>query len=99
MDFQFTKSTKYFLEGHKGTFLSSKQFSHTRGFREELKKKLEKKYVPALENYGQSCFVRSDFLNMKCVSKTQMMPPPEQNLLHLGHQNCSRSHTNKVSIM
>ena len=25
-----------------------------------LKKELEKKYVPALDNYGQSCFVRSD---------------------------------------
>ena len=29
---------------------------------------LEKKYAPALDNYGQSCFVRSDFLKMKCVS-------------------------------
>jgi len=38
------------------------------------KGKLEKKYAPALDNYGQSCFVRSDFLKMKCVSKTQMMP-------------------------
>ena len=37
---------------------------------------LEKKYAPALDNYGQSCFVRSDFLKMKCVCKTQMMPPP-----------------------
>jgi hypothetical protein len=36
--------------------------------------KLEKKYAPALDNYGQSCFVRSDFLKMKCVCKTQMMP-------------------------
>jgi hypothetical protein len=35
---------------------------------------------PALDNYGQSCFVRSDFLKMKCVCKTQMMPPPD-------HQN------------
>ena len=24
--------------------------------------KLEKKYAPALDNYGQSCFVRSNFL-------------------------------------
>ena len=24
------------------------------------KNKLEKKYAPALDNYGQSCFVRSD---------------------------------------
>ena len=39
------------------------------------KKKLEKKYAPALDNYGQSCFVRSDFEKMKC--KTQMMPPPD----------------------
>jgi hypothetical protein len=38
---------------------------------------LEKKYAPALDNYGQSCFVRSDFLKMKCVCKTQMMPPPD----------------------
>ena len=40
------------------------------------KKKLEKKYSPALDNYGRSCFVRSYFLKMKCVCKTQMMPPP-----------------------
>jgi hypothetical protein len=26
--------------------------------------KLEKKYVPALDNYGQSCFVRSDFFKL-----------------------------------
>ena len=39
--------------------------------------KLEKKYAPALDNYGQSCFVTSDFLKMKCVCKTQMMPPPD----------------------
>jgi hypothetical protein len=31
----------------------------------------------ALDNYGQSCFVRSDFLKMKCVCKTHMMPPPD----------------------
>ena len=41
-----------------------------------LNGKLEKNYAPALDNYGQSCFVRSDFLKMKCVCKTQMMPPP-----------------------
>ena len=29
--------------------------------------KLEKKYAPALDNYGQSCFVRSDLKKMKCV--------------------------------
>ena len=30
--------------------------------------KLEKKYVPALDNYGQSCFVRSNFLkNEVCL--------------------------------
>ena len=40
-------------------------------------KKLEKKYAPALDNYGQSCFVRSDFFKMKCVCRTQMMPPPD----------------------
>ena len=27
----------------------------------DAKKKLEKKYAPTLDNYGQSCFVRSDF--------------------------------------
>jgi hypothetical protein len=48
--------------------------------------KLEKKYAPALDNYGQSCFVRSDFLKMKCVCKTQMMPP-------LDHQNPVDMHT------
>jgi len=40
------------------------------------KRKLEKKYAPTLDNYGQSCFARSDFLKMKCVCKTQMMPTP-----------------------
>ena len=40
-----------------------------------LKLKLEKKYAPTLDNYGQSCFVRSDLKKMKCVCKTQMMPP------------------------
>jgi hypothetical protein len=25
------------------------------------KKKIQKKYAPALDNYGQSCFARSDF--------------------------------------
>jgi hypothetical protein len=29
--------------------------------------RLEKKYAPALDNYGQICFVRSDFLKMKCL--------------------------------
>jgi hypothetical protein len=43
---------------------------------QKKKNKLEKKYAPALDNYGQSCFVRSDLLKMKCVCKTQMMPPP-----------------------
>jgi hypothetical protein len=37
--------------------------------------RLEKKYAPTLDNYGQSCFVRSDLKKMKCVCKTQMMPP------------------------
>ena len=53
-------------------------------------RKLEKKYAPAFDNYGQSCFVRNDFFKMKCVCKTQMMPPPDHK---------SRSHTNHVSIM
>ena len=48
--------------------------------------KLEKKYAPALDNYGQSCLVRSDFFKMKCVCKTQMMPPPD-------HQNPVDMHT------
>ena len=39
--------------------------------------KLEKKYAPALDNYGQSCFGMSDFKKMKCVCKAQMMPPPD----------------------
>ena len=44
-------------------------------------KKLEKKYAPALDNYGQSCFVRSDFSKMKCVCMTQMMPPSDHKKL------------------
>jgi hypothetical protein len=39
--------------------------------------KLEKKYAPALDSYGQSCFARSDLKKMKCVCKTQMMSPPD----------------------
>ena len=46
-----------------------------------LKQKLEKKYAPALDNYGQSCFVGSDLKKMKCVYKTQMMPPPNHKKL------------------
>ena len=42
--------------------------------------------MPALDNYGQSCFVRSDFKKVKCVCKTQMMPPPD-------HQNPVDMHT------
>jgi hypothetical protein len=53
--------------------------------------KLEKKYASALDNYGQSCFVRSDFLNLKCVCKTQMMPPPD-------HQNPVDMHTSIMCI-
>jgi hypothetical protein len=33
-----------------------------------------KEVCPALDFYGQSCFVRSDFFKMRCVCKTQMMP-------------------------
>ena len=40
-------------------------------------RKLEKKYAPALDNYGQSCFIRSDLKKIKCVCKTQMMPLPD----------------------
>ena len=57
----------------------------------EYKSKLEKKYAPALDHYGQSCFVRSDFLNMKCVCKTQMMPPPD-------NQNHVDMHTSIMCI-
>jgi hypothetical protein len=47
--------------------------------------KLEKKYAPALDNYRQSCFVKSDLKKkMKCVCKTQMMP---------DHQNPVDMHT------
>jgi hypothetical protein len=53
--------------------------------------KLEKRYAPALDKYGQSYFVRSDFLKMKCVCKTQMMPPPD-------HQNPVDMHTSIMCI-
>jgi hypothetical protein len=53
--------------------------------------KLEKKYAPALDNYCQSCFVRNDFKKMKCVCKTQMMPPPD-------HQNSVDMHTSIMCI-
>jgi hypothetical protein len=53
--------------------------------------KLEKKYAPALDNYGQSCFVMSDFLKMKCVCKTQMMPSHD-------HQNPVDMHTSIMCI-
>ena len=34
----------------------------------EFHSELEKKYAPALDNYGQSCFVRSDFFkNEVCL--------------------------------
>ena len=46
----------------------------------QINKKLEKKYASALDNYGQSCFVRSDLKKMKCVCKTQMMPPPDHQI-------------------
>jgi hypothetical protein len=52
--------------------------------------KLEKNYAPTL-NYGQSCFVRSDFLKMKCVYKTQILPPPD-------HQNPVDMHTSIMCI-
>jgi hypothetical protein len=53
--------------------------------------KLEKKYAPALDNYGQSCFVRSDLKKMKHVCKAQMMPPPD-------HQNPVDMHTSIMCI-
>jgi hypothetical protein len=52
---------------------------------------LENKYAHALDNHGQSCFVRSDFFKMKCVCKTQMMPPPD-------HQNPVDMHTSIMCI-
>jgi hypothetical protein len=42
-------------------------------------------------NLSKSCFVRSDFLKMKCVCKTQMMPPPD-------HQNSVDMHTSIMCI-
>ena len=56
-----------------------------------MKVKLEKKYVPALDNYGQSCFVRSEILKMKSVCKTQMIPPPDR-------QNPMDMHTSIMCI-
>jgi hypothetical protein len=56
-----------------------------------LIERLEKKYAPALDNYGQSCFVRSDFIKMKCVCKIQMMPLSD-------HQNPVDMHTSIVCI-
>ena len=53
--------------------------------------KLEKKYAPALDNYGQSCLAKSDFLKMKCVRKTQMIPPSD-------HQNPVDMHTSIMFI-
>ena len=53
--------------------------------------RLEKKYAPTLDNYGQSCFVRSDLKKMKCVCKTQMMPPSD-------HQNPVDMHTSIMCI-
>ena len=62
-----------------------------KAFSQKLKEKLENKYAPALDNYGQSCFVRCDFLKMKCVCKTQMMPLPD-------HQNHADMHTSIMCI-
>jgi len=53
--------------------------------------RLEKKYAPTLDIYGQSCVVRSDFLKIKCVCKTQMMPSPD-------HQNPVDMHTSIMCI-
>jgi hypothetical protein len=52
---------------------------------------LQYQYALALDNYGQSCFVRSDFLKMKCVCKTQMILPPD-------HQNPVDMHTSIMCI-
>jgi hypothetical protein len=69
--------------------------------------KLEKKYAPALDNYGQSCFVRSDLKKMKCVCKTQMMPPPDHqnpvdmhtSIIVSDHQNPVDMHTSIMCII
>jgi hypothetical protein len=42
--------------------------------------KTRKEVCPALDNYGQSCFVRSDLKKVKCVWKTQMMPPSDHEV-------------------
>ena len=34
--------------------------------------KLVKKYAPTLDNYGQSCFVKNDFLKMKRVCNQKL---------------------------
>jgi hypothetical protein len=31
-----------------------------------------KKHAPALDKYGQSCFVKSDFFKMKCVCNQKL---------------------------
>jgi hypothetical protein len=67
------------------------QYINKNSLSNQFKEKLEKKYAPALDNYGQSCFVRSNFLKMKCVCKTQMMPLPD-------HQNPVDMHTSIISI-
>ena len=56
-----------------------------------MKNKPEKKYAPVLDNYGQSCFARSDFNKVKCVCRTQIMPPPD-------HQNPVDMHTSIMCI-
>ena len=63
---------------HKKTFLHCLSSGIVRcTFPPHSYTKLEKKYA----NYGQSCFVRSDLKKMKCVCKTQMVPPPDHKKL------------------
>ena len=53
--------------------------------------KTRKEVCPPLDNYGPSCFLRSDFLKIKCVCNTQMVLPPD-------HQNPVDMHTSIMCI-
>ena len=59
--------------------------SHKNYFWFVIKKKwwkLEKKYAPALDNYGQSCFVRSDLKKKWSVSvRHKWCPSPDHKKL------------------
>jgi hypothetical protein len=60
------------------------QSRETDNLRYTRRRQTRKEVCPALDNYGQRCFVRSDLEKMKCVCKTQMMPPPDyRNLMDM----------------